>query len=427
MREISPSLLSKLFNLAETKVKTIQDQHTAGPQNIGFDYQFYLFMYLILELKLGQKIGYEAKDDIHIDKTDGSTTLFQAKHTIQKQSDGMSQNLTDLDIDLWKTLSNWADFIKADKEKHDFLEKHSFILVTNKNENNNNFITTLSQFKTDNNIDSVLSILNELKNKTQDKTLTKYIKNVISLRKRKLKRFLLKLSIETNTDEIIQKIKNRIFEKNYQANLVDPIFESLSSNLNETKYLEIKNGQRFELSCEDFSKKFGKCFKVASEIKPLPKRRFDILLPDNLEDQIFIKQLLDIGEVQSGSNYILDYTTQMLIFLRHFTYWSDEENFILLTDVEEFKKNSIQIWTNEFKSKYRQIENQINSGVSLVQLEDKIRILGLDLVDYIRKQDLSIPGFSSLGIEFSNGHYYALSDNLSIGWHFDWKNKYKKE
>lgn len=32
------------------------EQHTAGPQSIGFDYQFYYFMLLALELKLGQKI-----------------------------------------------------------------------------------------------------------------------------------------------------------------------------------------------------------------------------------------------------------------------------------------------------------------------------------------------------------------------------------
>ncbi|MBT3206748.1 MAG: hypothetical protein HN704_13850 [Bacteroidetes bacterium] len=113
-------------------------------------------------------------------------------------------------------------------------------------------------------------------------------------------------------------------------------------------------------------------------------------------------------------------------FLNNFTYWSEEENFILLTEAEEFKKNSIQIWMNEFRAKYRQIERQINSATPLNELEDDIKDLGIDLVDYIRKQDLSIQGFSPLGIEFSNGHYYALSDNLEIGWHYDWENKYKK-
>ncbi|MDR7209911.1 ABC-three component system protein [Flavobacterium piscis] len=408
-------------------MSTIQDQHTAGPIAIGFDYQFYYFMYLALELKQGQKIGFEVKDDIHIDKQDGTTILYQTKHTIVTNANGDIQNLTTLDTDLWKTLSNWVDFINADGKNSTFLNENSFILVTNKSENNNDFIATLTLFKSDNDIDKVVLKINELENKTQDDTLKKYLKKVSKLSKSKLKQFLKKLEIETDNDGIIEKIKNRLLEKYYQADLVEPIFESLSSNLNMAKYIDIKDRKKFEISSEDFAKRFGKCFKVATEIKPLPRREFPILLPDDLENQIFIKQLIDIGEIQTGANDIRNYTTQMLKFLNHFTYWSEEENFILLTDIEEFKNNSVQIWTNEFKAKYRQIERQINSGSSIDDLEDEVKNLAIDLVDYIRKQDLSIPGFSALGVEFSNGHYYALSDNLEIGWHYDWGNKYKKE
>lgn len=32
-----------------------QEQHTAGPQSIGFDYQFYYFLFLALELKLDRR------------------------------------------------------------------------------------------------------------------------------------------------------------------------------------------------------------------------------------------------------------------------------------------------------------------------------------------------------------------------------------
>ncbi|MFV8442183.1 hypothetical protein [Flavobacterium sp. LB2P44] len=406
--------------------KTIQEQHTAGPQAIGFDYQFYYFMLLALDLKFGQKIGFEVKDDVHIDKEDGTTVLYQAKHTIIKNSKGNPQNLKDLDTDLWKTLSNWVDFINADKSS-DFLKKHTFILVTNKSENNNNFITTLNAFKADNESDKVKLKIAELGNKTQDVTLKKYFKNVSKLSKSKLELFLKNLTIETGENEIIDKIKKRILEKYYQENLVEPIFEKFSSELNLSKFLDIRSGKKFEITGEDFAKRFGKCFKVVTEIRSLPKREFPILLPDDLESQIFIKQLLDIGEVQTGSSDIRNYTMQMLKFLNNFTYWSDEENFLGLTDVEEFKKDSILRWGNEFKAKYRQIERQVNNGSSIEELEDDIKNLGVDLIDYIRRQDLSIPGYSDLGIEFSNGHYYALSDKLEIGWHFDWGNKYKKE
>ena len=130
-----------------SKTTSIQEQHTAGAQAIGFDYQFYYFMLLVLELRNGQKIGFEVKDDVHIDKADGTTILLQTKHSTLTNSKGTIQNLTTLDGDLWKTLSNWIDFIKKGKEN--YINKHSFVLVTNKNESNNEFINSLINFKAD--------------------------------------------------------------------------------------------------------------------------------------------------------------------------------------------------------------------------------------------------------------------------------------
>ena len=165
------------------------EKHTAGPIAIGFDYQFYLFMFLALKLKHGQTIGFEVKDDIHIDLPDGTTILLQAKHTIQQNISGDLQNLTTLDTDLWKTLSNWANRIKTDKTKADFLNNHSFILVTNKGENKNDFIDALSVFRLNCDIEAIIRSIKAIENQTQDKVLKKYIKNVDSLGKRKLKSF----------------------------------------------------------------------------------------------------------------------------------------------------------------------------------------------------------------------------------------------
>lgn len=406
------------------EISSTQIQHTAGSQAIGFDYQFYYFMLLSLELSHGQKIGFEVKDDVHIDKEDGTTILFQTKHTVLEGGDGTSINLTTLDTDLWKTLSNWASFIKTGGK--DYLNKHSFVLSTNKKEDNNEFISALKVFQTDEDIDKILEKINELEKTTKDETLKKYIKNVASLAKMKLKSFLLKISIETSVDEIILKVKRKILERCLQEKFVIPIFEKLTANFQEAKYVDIKARRNFEISFEDFKNKFGKCFQIAFQENALPKREMPILLPEDLENQTFIKQLIDIGEIQSGSRYIKEYTTQMLKALNHFSLWVDE-NYVLPTDMDDFKNNSIQIWANEFRSKYRQIENKLSSGSSSDELEHEIKNLGIELVDYLRKQDLTIPTYPAIGIEFSNGHYYALSDKLEIGWHFEWEKKYKEE
>jgi len=121
---------------------------------------------------------------VHIDKEDGTTILYQAKHTIIKNAKGNPQNLTDL----WKTISNWIDFINADKSS-DFLKTYTSILVTNKAESNNDFITTLNTFKADYNSDKVKLKIDELGNKTQEETPKKYFKKVTKLSKIKLEQF----------------------------------------------------------------------------------------------------------------------------------------------------------------------------------------------------------------------------------------------
>lgn len=399
----------------------LQEQHTAGPQAIGFDYQFYYFMWLALDLKLGQKIGFEVKDDIHIDKEDGTTILFQAKHTVVQKENGNPQNLTTLDSDIWKTLSNWTDMIKSDAN---FLSKHSFCLVTNKGENNNKLIDALSLFRRDNDVDKVLDLLRDLRDKTKSAELKSYIRNVLSLAKKKAKLFLQKLSIETDTDDIIEKVKSKILERVFMIKeFVVPVFDSLSSNMNQAKYLDIKNKRKFEITYSEFWDQFGKCFIVNRERQPLPKRQFNINLPENLEEQVFIKQLIDIGEIDKASPQVIKYTTQMLQLVNHLSYWT-ENNLLLPVDMDEFKRNSIMIWVNEFRARYRHIERQIKSGISITDLETEIQSLGLDLLDQLRRQDLPVAG-DSLGIELSNGHYYALSNTPELGWHFDWERKYK--
>ena len=117
----------------------------------------------------------------------------------------------------------------------------------------------------------------------------------------------------------------------------------------------------------------------------------------------------------------------MLSFINNFEYWLNDELFIQQDEANGFKENSIMIWANEFRVKYRKIKKQLSSGVLTEDLSQEINDIGVELVDYVRRQDLTISDFPSLGIELSNGHYYALSNSLDLGWHLDWEGKYLKK
>ena len=269
----------------------------------------------------------------------------------------------------------------------------------------------------------LISLLKNLRDKTKNKELKGYFNNILSIRKKSMRSFLLSLNIECGTDDIINKIKNRIYENCHQENLVDSIFELLVSNLSIAKYLDIKDRKKFEITFDDFNTRFGRCFKEAYKKKPLPKRNFAISLPENLEEQTFIRQLLDIEDIVCNDQQIVEYTTYMLQSINNIEYWM-ENNFIVPTEIEDFHKEAILKWCNEFRSKYRLIERQIKSGYSVADFENEIKELGTQLVDLLRKENLSL-NEHQLGIAFSNGYFYALSNTPEIGWHYNWEQKYK--
>lgn len=403
-----------------SNLEKIQEQSSAGPIAIAFDYQFYCFIVAALEMKTGDKVGFEVKDDIHIEKANGKIILQQLKHTVSQNSKGDSINLTTLDSDLWKTLSRWSDMIKAEEN---ILQNHVFCLVTNKSLGTNDFVIAHDLFLKDVAVDKVMETVKALKNYTENQDLKNYIKNFLSIGKRKMNSFLNNLTIETNYDNIIGRIKQILKERYHSDTIVDLIYNSLYSNISEDKFLEIKEGNKFEISLSDFSKRYGKCFQQGWDKQKLPKREIQITLPSNLTEQIFIKQLIDIGELDANSKEIIGYTAQMLEAANRLQSWIDNYD-ILTTDLNMFKEDSHLQWENEFKSKYRSIKNRINAGDAVATLEKEIKALAFDLLDHIRKQTVSIDG-ENLGLKFSNGYYYTLSNEPQIGWHFDWETKYK--
>ena len=399
-------------------------KHVAGGQSLGFDYQFYYFVFLLVQLHHGETIGYEVKDDIHIQKPDGKVILMQAKHTVQTKADGKRVNLTSLDEDLWKTLSIWAKVISTSDTQE--IRNYEFILVTNKNIQNNPFITCVEKFKNDNTlINDVKNAVLDIRQNTKNKTIQIYINAVKDLEDEKLELFIKNIIFEANTDNLIEKIKGQLRDRLFKPDedQLEQIFNSLVTNISMAKYLILDKQEKFELTYEDFSQKFRKCFKLNFKKNTLPKRAINIEFPDSMEDQIFIRQLLEIGDLEKKSSDIKTYTSYMLEAFNSLEKWISEGD-VLPTDVVDFEENSILYWKNEFTAKYRRIRNTLSDGINTNDVENEIKLLSLELLDVIRKKELRLSN-TDLEIKLSNGYYYYLSNEPKIGWHLNWEEKYK--
>lgn len=127
-----------------SKLKTHTDLTSAETKSIGFDFQYYFFLWKLLSLRNGQSVGIEVKDDVHCDLNNDEQILYQLKHTIQTSSDGSPINLTTLDNDLWKTLYNWSKIISDKNDDREdinsqlaFIKKTTYVLASNKSSTEN--------------------------------------------------------------------------------------------------------------------------------------------------------------------------------------------------------------------------------------------------------------------------------------------------
>lgn len=402
-----------------------QNVISASDTSIGFDYQFYYFFFLILGLKHGEKIGLEEKDDVHIELSDGTLILIQTKHTLQTQTSGVAINLTERDKDLWKTISNWTKIINEQVSPIDFIKMTTFQLISNKSLAKNPFLGNLFKMKNkDIKISDFKKYLKQLHENTADLNICNYINDLKNLNSTLLSAFISKIEFQFNEDDLIARIKKRISEKIYLDDRVDDVYECLHSGLRDSGYLTIKEGEINTISFENFKNKFKNCFRKGLSGK-LPIRSFDIKFPNSPEEQNFIKQLLEIDDITTeDKDLIIEFTTHMLQLFNHLKEW-EESGDLMPSQIKEFNKETVQIWKNSFRAKFRSIIGKIKKGNSVEELDDEIKTTAVSFLDDMRSQILKVDD-TVLSTELSNGHFYLLTDDNHIGWHYDWENKYKK-
>lgn len=423
------------------KQTTVQEKTSADSKAIGFEYQYFYFLYQLLQLQTGQTVGYEVKDDVHIDKPDGEQILVQLKHSIETKADGHIVNLTEKDEDLWKTVSNWISIINDPAENRtslesqlEFINKTEFQLVTNKsNSSSNQFITKLGEYQNGNltlaDMKAYLKMLCIPKKGKDSSKVDTYISTLENQEEKWLENFLNKLRIEHNKDDLINRIKLRIKEKNVKSSRIDDVFASVNSRLKELIYKDIKAGKKVKFTFDEYDKHFTRLFELGRSIKlPIILGNKSVPLPENPQDHTFIKQLLDI---QILSRHDTDYEENLVNFFtskyemhNHLLRWIQQSE--ITEDVKrEFDEETKSQWTTIFNSTYSKLKRKLR-GMSIEEI-DKDKLLDLASQCYFEtlKIKLSLDD-TPINTSMSNGQFYLLSDIPVIGWDYCWKERYAK-
>lgn len=387
---------------------------SADKTALGFDFQYYFFILKLLHLKPGESIGLEVIDDVHTTELDNDCQIYyQVKHTIHDNT-----NLTTRDPDLWKTLSNWSRVISDvndgranEKQQLEFLKKSEFVIFSNKLDNDDNEVVNLiNSFKQSLiNINSFNEELKKIRLGTESKKIITYIDNLLSLKQSVLEKFLLNISFELGKNDIFPMIYESLRAKMVDEKNIEDVFRSLDSDMRKDNFITIKSGNKFEVSFDDFYKKYKIYFQISAS--KLPIRPLNSSLPSisEIKEQIFIKQLLDIEDFEADDfDQLTRLTTHMLKLEDNIFKWF-ENGEITRNKYEDFHSNTKTIWENILRIKKRKGLTQEKS---------------LEIIDELRKERLSIDG-QELDIEMSNGEFYYLSNIPEIGWSLDWE-RYKK-
>jgi hypothetical protein len=401
--------------------KTHTEKTAAESKSIGFDYQYYFFLWKVLLLQPNESVGLEVKDDVHTDLSNNHQVLYQLKHTIKKTADGSLANLTTSDLDMWKTFSNWSKVISdkndsrgARQAQLSFIEKTSFVLATNKSSNkSNNVVGIISQLQSGTKTEKdVRTYFEAIAKGTTNEDLKGYINDVLNLDKKVLEQFLLNTFFHLDDDDILTKCKEAIKSKMIPQNKIDQAFMLIDSSLRADNFLQIKDGVKIEISFNEFYKKYRRHFDNFRN-NTLIVQEYKGVLPDKLEDQIFIKQLLEIGFVESDDfEYISRLTLFKLKLLNNLEDWKREGE---ITDLEikRFKENAYTIWDIEFRLQHMGTFS-----------EEEYNNRGIEVLRSVLKHSFNLVG-QELDIDMCNGKFYSLSDEPIIGWRKDWK-KFKK-
>lgn len=398
--------------------KTFMEKTAAPGASAGFDYQYYYFLYKILNLKKGQSVGLEIKDDVHTDVDNDLQLLFQLKHTIQKQADGMPVALTELDADLWKTLHNWAKVISdpndgraAEAAQLTFVSKTEFHLVTNKSTSSSNqfgkFLASYVEDHTPENLDKILSRITELNTSTSDDAIKGYISAITDLAASVKLEFFKKIHFELSETEIIQKIKNSIAEKFIPPSKINEVYERLNTNIRDSNYIAILNGKAFSVAFDDFTTKYWSIFQDARGNK-LSNLRFEPVLPDDLLSQPFIQQLLAIDDVYDHEEEIItEYSIHKVRLARSLEQW-EQNGEVVHDEIQALHREVHLRWNNNHRMAYRGCK------------PDDVKEKGQAIINTMRQEKYRL-GEDELSTEYSNGELYELSDLGRIGWHRDWE------
>ena len=419
----------------EKKLHTEEEQHTAMDKIGGFVYQFYCFLYHVLTMNKGEVVSFEKLDDAAVE-AGNLITLYQAKHTIQVDAEGIMRPLTDRSTDLWKAIDVWRKLIvgKTDENRSEadiqkYIASHQFVFFSNKLPDDNKFVSLCEEVKNGAGNDRIDAVLDEItqegrpregatySTKASGRTTQVMVDDLkaFGLRAEFLKQILFEAKSQ---DEVKKDCINYIADKvRFSDEDAPEVFKDFFAEAVDDFFNKADKGTPLSYTYEEQRKRFERVFQYHRAEKLDFRIRMEEYRKEFL-DLICIQQLIKVKDlVSSETEEVAKYASHFYSFKnRYDELW--EDNKIMREEAKEFWDDAYAFWDNQFKHAYRKVDDSASEDVII----DKAQ----EILFAVRQHKLKLCN-EELRQYISDGAFYYLSDKCIIGWHKSWKEFFKKQ
>lgn len=377
----------------------------APGQLLGFTIQYPRALCHLLKAAPGSTVCLEVHGDVSTTDASSSVIAEEDKSSIR------SNPVTDKSSDLWKTFSNWVNAILGGELD----PAHTcFILYRNKSGRKG----LAEDFSTAATIDEAQASLEAAKQKLKDidesHAAWPHYKNAVIDNSETLIKIITKFQLESGAGAGYEEVEQEIIKKHVPRSQIRTLVQSISGWLTRLVSEKISSGLDAKITWEEFNEEFIVHFDRARRLElidfALTSPPSDLAVNQHLNTRpLFLKQL---ELINSTDDEIIEAVSHYLRAQINRSHWIEDD----LIDEElaaDFEQKLINFWTHTRKRLSITNKHLPKEDLGVLVLSECM----------VRQETIGTQNPPSCTIP---GTYHALANKPVIGWHLDWKEKFKK-
>ena len=372
----------------------------APGQFYGYSIQTTRLLARLLRAREGQAVSLEVLGDVAVTGAEGTTA--------EETKSGLRHNpIADRAVDLWKTLFNWLQAIRAGALSSDtrfvlyVVQPYDGKLAQALHRTTQRADATALVRRLR---DDMWGVAPKFVRKAKlAPSLAPYVNGVLSVSDDLLAKLVAAFELEIGTGSPADEVRLALREKAISDGAVDHVLKYLLGWVKQTIDALIEKGRPAVISWEEFHPRLvaaAKKFDRSESLSPTSALILEADVHRELKDRTYVRQL---ELVEQRADDLVRAVNDYLRASADRARWSERGD-VLETSFDEFEEALERHWANR-----RQLAAVELTGRTDAEVGRAVLVRCLDV--QMKLQNMELPSY------FTPGSYHALADGLAVGWH----------